>query len=73
VTIVHLNAALADAAATALFVAGKSEWTTVAKGMGIDQVMLVDQQSQVILTPQMQQRIKSKGVSKEKISIVALE
>jgi FAD:protein FMN transferase len=48
---------LADAAATALIVAGPDEWTEVARAMGLDQVLLVDAEGRVFLTPAMQQRV----------------
>lgn len=57
VTVVHEDAALADAAATALFVAGPEEWPDVARRMGVDRVMLVDDEGTVRLTPAMEERI----------------
>ncbi|MDH5470086.1 MAG: FAD:protein FMN transferase, partial [Gammaproteobacteria bacterium] len=53
VTVVHDNATEADAAATALFVAGPDEWQAIAKRMGIDRVMLVDREGMIIMTPAM--------------------
>ncbi|MDX1442529.1 MAG: FAD:protein FMN transferase [Gammaproteobacteria bacterium] len=41
VTVVHEDAALADAAATALFVAGPEDWPGVARRMGIKRAMVV--------------------------------
>jgi thiamine biosynthesis lipoprotein len=72
VTIVHHDAALADAAATALFVAGKKDWRRIAKRMGIDQVMLIDQDEKVVLTPQLSERIKLLGVDPKNVSISEL-
>lgn len=57
VTVVHHNAATADAAATALFIAGVEQWPQIAQQMGIDKVMLVDEQMTIYMTPQMAQRI----------------
>lgn len=57
VTVVHADAALADAAATALFVAGPDGWPQIAQAMGIKLVMLVSDDSTVYMTPQMQSRI----------------
>ena len=54
VTVVHHNAAIADAAATALFVAGPAEWKLIAKRMGIDRILLVDRQGVIYMTPAMQ-------------------
>ena len=58
VTVIYDNAATADAAATALFVAGPDEWFTVARGMGIRQVMLVDKNGVIHMNPAMQSRIR---------------
>lgn len=58
VTVIHANGALADAAATALFVAGPSQWLPIAKAMGIEQAMLIDKTGRVLITPAMHQRIK---------------
>jgi len=57
VTVIHHNAATADAAATALFIAGVKEWPQIAKQMGIDKVMLIDEALTIYMTPQMAQRI----------------
>jgi thiamine biosynthesis lipoprotein len=54
VTVVHENAATADAAATALFVAGVDEWQAIAQRMGIDRVLLVDSTRVIHMTPAMQ-------------------
>jgi len=58
VTVIYDNAATADAAATALFVAGPGEWLTVARRMGIRQVMLVDTDGVIHINPAMQSRIR---------------
>ncbi len=58
VTVIHAEAATADAAATALFVAGPKHWHETATAMGIRHVMLIDQQGRIYLTPAMQARIK---------------
>lgn len=57
VTVFHDNAAEADAAATALFVAGPEEWFEVAKSMGVKGVMLVDTRGTIYMTPNLKQRI----------------
>lgn len=56
-TVIHANAALADAAATALVVAGPRAWPEVARNMGIDEIMLVDDAGRVQLTPAMAARV----------------
>jgi thiamine biosynthesis lipoprotein len=63
VTVVHHDAGIADAAATALFVAGSKNWQNVAKNMGIDLVMLVDNNGNIYLTSAMQKRIKFRDKS----------
>ena len=57
VTVIHGNAATADAAATALFVAGPDQWLSTARNMGIHHVMLIDQQGTIHMNPAMQSRI----------------
>ena len=58
VTVVHSNGATADAAATALFVAGPKNWHRIAKSMGIKYVMLIDQQGRMHMNPAMAKRIR---------------
>lgn len=57
VTVLHSNAAEADAAATGLFVAGEN-WPQVAASMGFDHVMLVRPDGVIELTPAMKKRIR---------------
>lgn len=42
VTVIHNNATVADAAATALMVAGPDDWAEVAQDMNVSEVLLVD-------------------------------
>lgn len=58
VTVIHPDAGLADAAATALFVAGPEDWPDTAGRMGVTLVMLVDDKGTVHLTPAMRERLK---------------
>ncbi len=58
VTVIHQDAARADAAATALFVAGSENWQAIAKKMGIKHVMLIDNNGDIHLTPELKKRIK---------------
>lgn len=51
VTVVHRNAALADAAATALLVAGPHRWQAVARSMGIDQALVIDREGRLQRQP----------------------
>ena len=58
VTVIHADSGLADAAATALFIAGPNEWHRIAKNLGLKKVMLIDDQGRIHLSPEMQKRIK---------------
>ncbi|HET6565865.1 MAG TPA: FAD:protein FMN transferase [Xanthomonadales bacterium] len=57
-TVVMKNGASADAAATALVVAGLEEWPEVAEGMGLQQFLLTDERGAVYLTRAMQARLQ---------------
>lgn len=57
VTVIGQDAARADAAATALFVAGE-DWPAIAASLGIDHVMLVCADGTVELSPAMNERVK---------------
>lgn len=71
VTVINHDGALADAAATALFVAGPQHWPEVAKDMGIKLVMLIDEQGVIYMTPQMRRRITLEKPVKE-VKVVPL-
>ena len=58
VTVLHSDATTADAAATALFIAGPQGWPRIAEQMDVDSVLLVDTNGLVHMTPQMQAQIK---------------
>ncbi len=55
-TVIHENAAVADAASTALFVAG-DEWPVIAESMGITLVMRVRSDGAIEGTPDMADRV----------------
>ncbi len=57
VTVIHSNAGTADAAATALFVAGPEQWQEIALSMGIEYVMLIDTQNKIHMTQKMAKRV----------------
>jgi len=67
VTVIHDTAAIADAAATALIVAGPARWHEIAKNMGIRYVMLVEEDGTIQMNPAMARRIKLKDASKSSI------
>lgn len=58
VTVITQDAALADAAATALFVAGAEGWPQVAAHMGVSLVLLIDDEGVAHMSPAMAQRVK---------------
>lgn len=63
VTVIHPDAALADAAATALFVAGPGEWPSVANELEIDKVMVVLENGSIQLTAAMRERVTFENTS----------
>ena len=69
VTVVFNDAATADAAATALFVAGPDKWEEVAKSMGVTQVMLIDKSGQIFISPALKSRIKFVDEAALKITV----
>ncbi len=58
VTVLHSDGATADAAATALFIAGPDRWFEVAQKMGIRYVLLVDTEGTLYMNPAMQKRLR---------------
>ena len=58
VTVIDRDAAKADAAATALMIAGPKGWRRTARAMGITDVMLVAQSGTVYMTPSMAGRVE---------------
>lgn len=59
VTVVHRDATLADAAATALLVAGPRAWAERARRMGVAQVAVIDHAGRLQATPAMAQRLRA--------------
>jgi thiamine biosynthesis lipoprotein len=57
VTVVHPSAALADAAATALLVAGPARWPDIAARLGVAQVLVVDAQGRAQASPALAPRL----------------
>lgn len=58
VTVIHNNSTTADAAATALFVAGPDDWHRIAGKMGIRFVLLIAENGDLHMNPAMQSRLK---------------
>lgn len=69
VTVIHNNAGLADAAATALFVAGPQHWHRIAKKMGIKYVMLIAANGDIHMNPAMQKRIQLNNIDNMPVKI----
>jgi thiamine biosynthesis lipoprotein len=61
VTVIHGEAGLADAAATALLVAGPREWPGVAAALGVGLVMVVTTEGVIEATPAMEARLAFPG------------
>ena len=59
VTIVHPDATRADAAATAILIAGKNDWQKVAQKMQIEKVFAIDHFRKVYITEAMQPFLKT--------------
>jgi len=59
VTVVHRSATLADAAATALLVAGPVRWRMVAERLAVDRVLIVDSDRRVSVSPRLAQRVQT--------------
>ncbi len=60
-TVLHDNSARADAAATALSVAGPDDWAQVAADMGIEAALLITDSGAVLATPAMAERLEGVG------------
>jgi thiamine biosynthesis lipoprotein len=56
VTVIADEGLLADAAATALFVAGPEDWPEIASALGLDQVLVIEESGDMQITPAMQDR-----------------
>jgi len=65
ITVIHPDAATADAAATALFIAGVKDWHRIAKKMGIKYAMLIDTNGNIHLNPAMQKRLEFKDKNQQ--------
>jgi thiamine biosynthesis lipoprotein len=65
VTVIAGDATLADAASTALFVAG-TQWPGVARALGITQVLRIDSAGRFEATPQLASRLRFVRTGEEK-------
>ena len=57
VTVIHTDAMLADAAATALMVGGAAEFETLTEALGIEFALLIDESGDLSLTTPMDYRL----------------
>ncbi len=73
VTVIHADAATADAAATALFVAGPQDWRATARQMGVEQVMLIDSEMRIHVTPAMNRRLVFQSQPLPEVNVSALD
>ncbi len=69
-TVISRDGGLADAAATALSVAGPEHWLKITAQMGLTEVMLVDEQGVVYMTPVMQRRL---SLQQQEVEVVVAE
>ncbi|SOC07860.1 FAD:protein FMN transferase [Rhodobacter maris] len=61
VSVLAQNGALADAAATALSVAGLADWPRIAAGMGVENVLMITGEGKMVATPAMRARLTPVG------------
>lgn len=71
VTVLHDDAGVADAAATALFVAGPGAWPPLAASLGLTHIMLVADNGSVEMTPAMQERIRFEDGHEPSVTVIA--
>jgi thiamine biosynthesis lipoprotein len=58
VTVVNADGALADAGGVALYVAGPDRWREMARKLGLDQVLVVDENGRITATEKLASRLK---------------
>lgn len=58
VTVIHNDSTTADAAATALFIAGPDQWHRIALQMGVHYVLLIDSAGRLHMNPAMKKRLE---------------
>jgi thiamine biosynthesis lipoprotein len=68
VTVVASDATLADAASTAIFVAGRTAWRAVARDLGIRQVLRMDADGSVEVSRELAARLRSPGSEARQIA-----
>lgn len=71
VTVLHENSAIADMAATALFVAGPKEWQQLARKLQLKYVLFIDEHGAIHVTPDLMPRLTFTDLDKSTISVTA--
>ncbi|NIR59827.1 MAG: FAD:protein FMN transferase [Gammaproteobacteria bacterium] len=71
VTVIGAEGATADAAATALFVAGPGGWKDIARALDLEYVMLIDHDGEAYLTPAMAGRVEWVGAEPAAVHVSA--
>lgn len=69
-TVAHPDAARADAAATALMVAGPARWRVVASRLGLDQVLVVHRSGLAEMTPRLASRVQLASVWRASVRVI---
>jgi len=69
VTVLPNHSTTADAAATALFIAGPDDWRRIAKKMGIRLVLLIADNGELHMNPAMRSRLKLVNETNQKIRL----
>ncbi len=71
-TVVTGEGTLADAAATAIMVAGKNDWPEVASALGLDTILVIDEKGDLYMTEKMRDRLTLESDNDAQITIVIL-
>ena len=58
VTVIHADPALADAAATAIMVAGPQGWASMAEALGVELVLLLEPDGSLHMSQAMAERVR---------------
>lgn len=73
VTVIAANGTLADAAATALFIAGPDEWRPVARALGVELVLRIDSEGNVEATRRMADRLHWNALRAEDPAVTVVD
>jgi len=68
-TVIDRDAGLADAAATALVIAGMKQWPAIARRMAVREVMVIDDEGNVQLSEAMMERVRFVGPRPRSIGV----